>query len=196
MKCAQRNMSKLVIIVLLFFIILIIVCPFVLDGISSQECTFEGLKNNCLNGFWGSYIGGALGGVGTLFAVLLNLIQQEEHDKYIKNKEREQFISGIEELIARYSTDISKYQYQFFNQQQQRNITGTIVPRPDQSVALECRTMLTLRLADIDKAKDLLQQLEIVQKKSIQPIQPRCFEEELEKLHNMVVRFKEQFINC
>lgn len=73
-------------------------------------------------GFLGSYIGRALGGVGTLLAVYIttketrkiqqeNSIQIEDEKRHNERKERKQFADEIAKDIATYITDISNYFY-------------------------------------------------------------------------------------
>jgi gas vesicle protein len=116
-------MSKKKIALIIFIsIIFIAVLPFALELIIFRNDIYSVLSNGEWGGFLGSYIGGALGGIGTLLAVYITTketrkIQQENssqiEDEKIRNekKERKQFADTIAEDIAMYITDISKYFY-------------------------------------------------------------------------------------
>ena len=116
-------MSKKKIAIIIFIsIFIIIVLPFALEIIIFRNDIYSVLDNGEWSGFLGSYIGGALGGIGTLLAVYIttketrkiqqeNSIQIEDERRRNEKKERKQFSDEIAKDIATYITDISKYFY-------------------------------------------------------------------------------------
>lgn len=116
-------MSKKKIAIIIFIsIFIIIVLPFALEIIIFRNDIYSVLDNGEWSGFLGSYIGGALGGIGTLLAVYIttketrkiqreNSIQIEDERRRNEKKERKQFTDEIAKDIATYITDISKYFY-------------------------------------------------------------------------------------
>jgi gas vesicle protein len=116
-------MSKKKIVVTIFiFAFVIIVLPFVLEIAIFRNDVYSVLSNGEWSGFLGSYIGGALGGIGTLLAVYMttketrkiqqeNSTQIEDEKRRNERKERKQFADKIAKDIATYITDISNYFY-------------------------------------------------------------------------------------
>jgi hypothetical protein len=115
----------------IYFIIALLISPVL-------RCTvLSALSFEDLSGFWGSYIGGALGGLGTLIAVYLTIRdshkQQRLNDEKTTNRiyaetkkhnddriedkrfqecqERLHFTDDIAVYIGKYITHISKYYY-------------------------------------------------------------------------------------
>ena len=109
------------------FIIIIVVCiviavPFALEGFVFRNNVNSVLSNGEWGGFLGSYIGGALGGLGTLLAVYVttketreiqkNTLLQIEKDRELNARnERKKFADEVSESIAKYIAEISAYFY-------------------------------------------------------------------------------------
>jgi len=116
-------MSKRKILGIVFISVLIVaILPYVLEVFIFRNNAYSVLSNGEWGGFLGSYIGGALGGIGTLLAVYIttketrkiqqeNSTQIEDEKKRNEKKERKQFADTIAKDIAMYITDISKYFY-------------------------------------------------------------------------------------
>lgn len=116
-------MTKRKIAVIIFISAFVIAAlPFVLEITIFRNDVYSVLSNGEWGGFLGSYIGGALGGVGTLLAVYIttketrkiqqeNSTQIEDEKKRNEKKERKQFADEIAKDIATYMTDISNYFY-------------------------------------------------------------------------------------
>lgn len=116
-------MSKKKIAVIIFIsAFVIVVLPFVLEIAIFRNDVYSVLSNGEWGGFLGSYIGGALGGIGTLLAVYIttketrkiqqeNSTQIEDEKRRNERKERKQFADEIAKDIATYITDISNYFY-------------------------------------------------------------------------------------
>lgn len=117
------GMSKKKIAVIIFIsAFVIVVLPFVLEIVIFRNDFYSVLSNGEWGGFLGSYIGGALGGIGTLLAVYIttketrkiqqeNSTQIEDEKRRNERKERKQFADEIAKDIATYITDISNYFY-------------------------------------------------------------------------------------
>lgn len=95
----------------LFGLIFIIICY-------NDVCSTSICGN--LSGFTGSYIGGAVGGIGTLLTVYIthgdtrktqqdNIVQFEDEKRRNERKERKQFADEIRKDVAKYIRDITKY---------------------------------------------------------------------------------------
>lgn len=102
-------------ITLLISIILvsILVSPLLLDFFIFQNDLYSGLSNGEWASFLGSYIGGIIGGGGTLAAVAITTketrkIQKEAVD-YQNRLLNDEFKSKIVELVSIYIADIEKY---------------------------------------------------------------------------------------
>lgn len=116
-------MSKKKIAIIIFISIsIIVVLPFALEIIIFRNDIYSVLGNAEWSSFLGSYIGGALGGIGTLLAVYIttketrkiqqeNSMQIEDERRRNEKKERKQFTDEIAKDVATYITDISKYFY-------------------------------------------------------------------------------------
>lgn len=116
--------KKIITVILISLLILlgIAAIPWILEFVIFRNDVYSVLSNGEWSGFLGSYIGGALGGIGTLLAVYIttketrkiqreNLTQIEEEIRRNARKERKQFADEIAKDIAAYITDISKYFY-------------------------------------------------------------------------------------
>ena len=121
-----------IIAIMIIYLIVGIIIPFIL------KCTlFNSTSTDGWASFLGSYIGGVLGGLGTLIAMYMTIKQaidmqtdnkkdsdqrmldeiQRRNDEYKRDKadrqkeQRREFADSIAELIGQYITDISKYHY-------------------------------------------------------------------------------------
>lgn len=136
MKDKKKSVNVIMIIVVIYLIVGIIL-PFIFKYAIFESTTFSKLSNNEWAGFLGSYVGGILGGLGTLISVLITV--KESRDMQIDNKkdtdkkiledkeereaerkedkklewqrERREFADDIAVYIGKYITHISKYYY-------------------------------------------------------------------------------------
>ncbi len=116
-------MSKKRIVIIVFgFVFIVMILPYALEVFIFRNNVYSVLSNGEWGGFLGSYIGGALGGIGTLLAVFITTKEtrkiQRENSAQIENekrrnekKERKKFVDEIAKDIATYITDISNYFY-------------------------------------------------------------------------------------
>lgn len=132
-------MSKKRIAIIVFAsVFIVMILPYALEVFIFRNNVYSVLSNGEWSGFLGSYIGGALGGIGTLLAVFITTKEtrkiQRENSAQIENekrrnekKERKQFADEIAKDIATYITDISNYFYacraleQLHNKEQRLN---------------------------------------------------------------------------
>lgn len=136
MKDKKKVVNKIMIIMAVY-IVVGIVLPFIFKFLIFESTAFSNLSNNEWAGFLGSYVGGILGGLGTLISVYITvkdsrdmqaenkrdtdqklLEDKEEREKERKEdkrlegqKERRQFAADISVYIGTYITHISKYYY-------------------------------------------------------------------------------------
>ena len=123
--------------IIVVYIVVGIVLPFIFKYMIFENRTFSNLSNNEWAGFLGSYVGGILGGLGTLISVYITvkdsrnmqaenkrdtdqkiMDDKEEREKERKEykgleeqKERRQFADDIAIYVGKYITHISKYYY-------------------------------------------------------------------------------------
>ncbi len=163
---------------------LVVILPVILQYAVFANSVESNASNDGWASFLGSYIGGVFGGGMTLAAVWISvretrLIQEEnkiESRKRIaetnfrasirtnkiqygneilqKRKERIAFCNEIAELIGRYCADISKYFYDC------KSSTGNA----NRIVSIECLFTLSIKLKNIDAAKNLVDELYVVHK--------------------------------
>ncbi len=118
----EIDMKKNKIAIIVFISVCILIFPFALEICIFRNNVYSVLSNGEWGSFLGSYIGGALGGIGTLLAVYIttketrkiqqeNLAQIESERKRNEKTERKKFADEIAKDIATYITDISKYFY-------------------------------------------------------------------------------------
>lgn len=109
------------------FIIIVTVCiafavPFALEWFVFRNNISSVLSNGEWGGFLGSYIGGVLGGLGTLLAVYIttketreiqkSTLEQIEKDRELNARnERKKFADELAKNIAKYIAEISVYFY-------------------------------------------------------------------------------------
>lgn len=114
--------KKQILIIVIVSIMIIVLFPFMLEIIVFRNDVYSALSNGEWSGFLGSYVGGALGGIGTLLAVYITtqetrksqretVKQIEDEQKRNEKKERKQFVDEIAKDVATYITNISKYFY-------------------------------------------------------------------------------------
>lgn len=107
-----------VVLLLLFFVGI----PLVLEHFIFRNNVYSALTNGEWSSFLGSYIGGIVGGAGTLIAMYVttkstrkiqeeNLNQLKEDRSLEDRKERKQFADEIAKDVASYITNISQYYY-------------------------------------------------------------------------------------
>ena len=114
-----------------------VILPFIFKYVIFESTTFSNLSNSEWAGFLGSYVGGILGGLGTLISVFVTV--KDSRDMQIENKkdtdkkilddkaerekerkedkileaqrERRQFADDVAVYVGKYITHISKYFY-------------------------------------------------------------------------------------
>lgn len=133
----KKKIENIVFIIITIYTIVGIVLPIIFKYMIFESVAFSNLSNNEWAGFLGSYVGGILGGLGTLISVFITIkesrdIQAEnkaDTDLKILNdknerekerneekilegkKERKQFADDISVYVGKYITHISKYYY-------------------------------------------------------------------------------------
>ena len=75
------KMTKMIIII---YTTVGIILPFIFKYVIFESTTFSNLSNNEWAGFLGSYVGGILGGLGTLISVFITV--KDSRDMQIENK--------------------------------------------------------------------------------------------------------------
>lgn len=114
----KQSMTIVVIVTACF----VFVIPFLLEFLVFRNDISSVLSNAEWAGFFGSFIGGILGGTGTLLAVYFttketrniqkNMSEQIEGDRaLISRRERKRFADEVAEIISKYIADISLYVY-------------------------------------------------------------------------------------
>ena len=112
-------------IIIIISVLIVSILPCALEILIFRNNVYSALSNGEWGAFLGSYIGGALGGIGTLLAVFIttketrkiqqeNSMQIEDEKNRNEKRERKQFADEIAKDIATYTTDISKYFYACF----------------------------------------------------------------------------------
>ncbi|HBF0730817.1 TPA: hypothetical protein KNO10_004033 [Clostridioides difficile] len=155
-------------------IIAIIIIPLIVTfTISVRNPIFSFNESNGWLGFWGSYLGGILGGLATLMAVVITtnqtrIIQEEnkletreiqaESKKEKIYFQKKEFTDEICKCISEYITDACGYFYEQWYRKTEWE------KRIDRKNALSIYFLLNIKLSEIDLSKDLLKQLDIIHK--------------------------------
>lgn len=123
--------------IIIIYTLVGVMLPFIFKYVIFESTAFSNLTNNEWAGFLRSYVGGILGGLGTLISVFITV--KESRDMQIENKkdtdqkiledkaerekqrkedkildaqrEKRQFVDDIAVYIGKYITHISKYYY-------------------------------------------------------------------------------------
>ena len=106
----------------LLVILVIIAIPILLELLIFRNNVPSELTNGEWGSLLGSYIGGAIGGIGTLIAVFITTIetrkiqqttlnQMKIDRETLEKKERKEFADEIAGSVARYLAEINKYYY-------------------------------------------------------------------------------------
>lgn len=133
----KKNIVNVIMIIIVIYLIVGIILPFIFKYAIFESTTFSNLSNNEWAGFLGSYVGGILGGLGTLISVFITVKESREmqidnkkdmdkkilddkeereaerkEDKKLEGqRERREFAEDIAVYIGKYITHISKYYY-------------------------------------------------------------------------------------
>ncbi|QXE18862.1 hypothetical protein [Clostridium sp. 001] len=133
----KKNIVTTVLRIIIVYTVVGGILPFIFKYVIFESTDFSNLSNNEWAGFLGSYVGGILGGLGTLISVFVSvkesrdmqaenkadtdhkiLADKEEREKERKaekvlegQKERKQFADDIAVYVGKYITHISKYYY-------------------------------------------------------------------------------------
>lgn len=133
----KKKIVNVIMVIIVIYLVVGIILPFIFKYVIFESTTFSNLSNNEWAGFLGSYVGGILGGLGTLISVFITV--KESRDMQIDNKkdtdkkilddkeereaerkedkklegqrERRKFADDIAVYIGKYITHISKYYY-------------------------------------------------------------------------------------
>ena len=133
----RKNLVNAIVVIIVIYIVVGIMLPFIFKYIIFESTSFSNLTNNEWAGFLGNYVGGILGGLGTLISVYITV--KESRDMQIENKkdtdkkisddktdreaerkddkklqgqrERRKFADDIAEYVGKYIAHISKYYY-------------------------------------------------------------------------------------
>lgn len=133
----RKKIIRTIMTIIIIYTLIGIILPFVFKFVIFESTEFSNLTNNEWAGFLGSYVGGILGGLGTLISVFITVKEsrdmqienkkdtdqkiledkaererERKEDKILeKQKERRQFADDIAVYIGKYITHISKYYY-------------------------------------------------------------------------------------
>lgn len=133
----KKKIVNVIIIIVVIYLIVGIILPFIFKYAIFESKTFSNLSNNEWAGFLGSYVGGILGGLGTLISVFITVkesrdmqidnkkdtdkkilddkeereAERKEDKKLERQRERREFADDIAVYIGKYITHISKYYY-------------------------------------------------------------------------------------
>ena len=136
MKDKKKIVNAIMVIIVMYLIVGIIL-PFIFKCAIFESTTFSNLSNSEWAGFLGSYVGGILGGLGTLISMFITVkesrdmqidnkkgtdkkilddkeerkVEKNEYKKLREQRERREFADDIAVYIGKYITDISKYYY-------------------------------------------------------------------------------------
>ena len=170
-----------------------------------------------INGAWGSYIGGLIGGLGTLIAVYFsisqtNKIQADYREESIR-KEKLNFKDDVISLTAKYITEISAYYYRCIEEGELYNELDKLraensddekifqkkmeirTLNVDRSKANECFFILRMKLSKISSAKKLLNQMDVIHMNaSIERLRIKEFSEEIKKLETIATEFADAYV--
>lgn len=105
--------NKRIVIIMLLLLLLLIFIPLILNEFIFDNDYVTKVSNDAWASFFGSYIGGAIGGVGTLIAMYITLQHTQKQILESQNKdkrsERKKKSDEIVNLVADYLSDISVY---------------------------------------------------------------------------------------
>lgn len=118
----KKNYLKTTIITVAVLLILFVGIPLILEHLIFRNNVYSVLTNGEWGSFLGSYIGGIVGGAGTLIAMYVttketrkvqdeNLSQLNADRSLEDKKERKQFADKIAQDVSVYITDINNYFY-------------------------------------------------------------------------------------
>lgn len=118
----KSNPLKTIGIIVAILLVLLAGIPLILEHFVFRNSVYSVLTNGEWASFLGSYIGGVVGGAGTLIALWVttketrkvqeeNLNQLKEDRSLDDKKERKQFTDGIAQDISVYITNINNYFY-------------------------------------------------------------------------------------
>ena len=210
MERLSRDKEKYIVL----FIASIILAPIILQYIIFPNTIISNVSNEGWASFFGSYLGGIIGGVGTLWAVLISTQQtkeiqkdnklcamdknfkdsirteriQNENKELQEKQERIKFSNDIATLVGRYCADISKYYYTIHYEKHYD---------ADRSISIECYFTLDIKLKNIQVATELL---EILCKVHNMPFSDEISVNEIEQatveLREAASKFIEKYIEC
>lgn len=171
--------------------IVVLLIPILLQYIVFANSIISNISNDGWASFFGSYIGGIIGGGMTLIAVLISIQEtrriQSENERLQKRKERIEFCDNVSELVGRYCADISKFFYDC------KLRTGS----ENRIVSIECFYILSIKLNNIDDAKILVNELADIHDKVMQyrTIECSVMEEDIARLRNIAAKFINSYVN-
>lgn len=80
----RKKIIRTIMTIIIIYTVIGIILPFVFKFVIFESTEFSNLTNNEWAGFLGSYVGGILGGLGTLISVFITV--KESQDMQIENK--------------------------------------------------------------------------------------------------------------
>lgn len=171
----------------------------------------------------GSISGGIIGGAGTIIAVFLSIQKTDEvqrlHKEELLHKEKKDFANEIMNIVAKYSTNMSKYYYDNRNYERyhtdleswknelEKNYNSTVKNnilnninsiekkldqlKVDRSIAIECYYLLNMKLCENPLADPLLKHLHSIHNEIVfsKPITPEHFHNSIKLLNDLTVIF-------
>lgn len=121
----RRNMKF--IISILVFTILILILPIIIKCFIIENDVFSKGSNDGWLSFFGSYVGGAFGGIGTIIALWFTRSDtkniQDENKRLQKLQNQKEFASDIAEDVARYLADVKAC---FYKKEDNRRVSNEI----------------------------------------------------------------------
>ncbi|EMJ5758808.1 hypothetical protein ACTPDI_19565 [Clostridioides difficile] len=121
----MKKENRKFIISILIFTISILIMPIIIKYFIIENDIFSEGSNDGWLSFFGSYVGGVFGGIGTIIALWFTRNDtksiQDENKRLQKLENQKEFASGIAEDVARYLADVKVYFYQNENNRRVSN---------------------------------------------------------------------------
>lgn len=160
----KKKIVKTIMIIIIIYTIIGIILPFVFKYAIFESTTFSNLSNSEWASFLGSYVGGILGGLGTLISVFITVKEsrdmqtenkkdtdekiledkaerekERKEDRLFENqRERMQFADDVVVYIGKYITHISNY---YCASRWAQDLNSTFLRAKDELRKLENRVM-------------------------------------------------------
>ena len=109
----MNKQKKVIFIIVSISIVILLILPLLLNELIFDNGYITQVSNDAWAGFFGSYIGGAIGGIGTLVAVYITVRQNQKQiidaEEKEKKKRRIEEANEIATLVAAYLSDLQIY---------------------------------------------------------------------------------------